>query len=166
MKRSGLIRAAVAAITAVVLWTPALAQRAGDHWVVTWSTAGVGRPQNPRDLSPPHRAAAGSVHALRQPDAAPDRARQRRRHRVRVVLSNAFGTAPLTMGAAHVALRDKDAAIVAASGRAMTFSGSPTIAFRRRRWCSAIRWHSPFPAAADLAIDLYLPGDTDASRRR
>ena len=47
MKRSGLIRAAVAAITAVVLWTPGLAQRAGDHWVVTWSTAGVGRPQIP-----------------------------------------------------------------------------------------------------------------------
>ena len=31
--------------------------------------------------------------------------------RLRVVLSNAFGTAPLVVGAAHVALRDKDAAI-------------------------------------------------------
>ena len=31
--------------------------------------------------------------------------------RIRVVLSNAFGSVPLTVGAAHVALRVKDAAI-------------------------------------------------------
>ena len=36
--------------------------------------------------------------------------------RVRVVLSNAFGTAPLTIGAAHIALRDKDDAIQASGG--------------------------------------------------
>ena len=35
--------------------------------------------------------------------------------RARVVLSNAYGTAPVTIGAAHIALRDKEDAIQAAS---------------------------------------------------
>ena len=58
--------------------------------------------------------------------------------RVRIVLSNAFGTSPLSVGAAHVALREKDAAIVKASDRAVTFGASPTVTFRRARWSSAI----------------------------
>ena len=36
--------------------------------------------------------------------------------RARVVLSNAYGTAPITIGAAHIALRDKDS-VIQASGR-------------------------------------------------
>ena len=47
--------------------------------------------------------------------------------RVRVVLSNAFGTSPLTVGAAHVALREKDAMIVAKSDRPLAFGGSPSV---------------------------------------
>jgi len=41
-----------------------------------------------------------------------------------VVLSNAFGTQPLEIGAAHVALREKDAAIQAKSDRPLTFGGT------------------------------------------
>ena len=44
--------------------------------------------------------------------------------KARVVLSNAYGTAPVTIGAAHIALRDKQGAIQAASGRPLTFSGN------------------------------------------
>jgi hypothetical protein len=47
--------------------------------------------------------------------------------RVRVALSNAFATAALTIGAAHVATRAMDAAVVPGSGHAPTFSGQPTI---------------------------------------
>ena len=45
--------------------------------------------------------------------------------RLRVVLSNAFGTAPLAVGAAQIALRDKESAIVPSSNRVLTFGGSP-----------------------------------------
>ena len=38
-------------------------------------------------------------------------------NRVRLVLSNAFGTAALDIGAGHVARRDQDAAIVASSAK-------------------------------------------------
>jgi hypothetical protein len=46
--------------------------------------------------------------------------------RVRVVLSNAFGTAPIEIGAAHVALRDHDALVKASSVKPLTFGGSTT----------------------------------------
>ena len=44
--------------------------------------------------------------------------------RLRVRISNAYGNRPLTIGAAHIALRDKGPAIVADSGRKLSFGGS------------------------------------------
>ena len=55
--------------------------------------------------------------------------------RVRVVLSNAFGTAPLTIGAAHIALRDKDDAIQASGGRRLRSAAGQPSPFRR--WASS-----------------------------
>jgi lysophospholipase L1-like esterase len=83
--------------------------------------------------------------------------------RVRVVVSNAFGTAPLAVGAAHVALREKDAAIVAKSDRVMTFGGSPMVNVPAGSVVVSDPISLTVPAFADLAIDLYLPGDTTAS---
>jgi len=81
--------------------------------------------------------------------------------KARVVLSNAYGTAPLTIGAAHIALRDKDSAIQPASGRQLTFSGRPTVTIP----ANAIVYSDPVdltvPALGDLAIDVYLPGTTN-----
>ena len=81
--------------------------------------------------------------------------------RVRVVLSNTFGTAPLTIGAAHIALRDKDDAIQAARGRPLTFGGRPSITIP----ANAIVYSDPValtvPPLSDLAVDLYLPGTTN-----
>jgi lysophospholipase L1-like esterase len=83
--------------------------------------------------------------------------------KARVVLSNAYGTTPLTIGAAHIALRDKEAAIQVASDRALTFSGRPTITIPM----NAVVYSDPVdmtvPQMADLAIDLYLPGTTNTS---
>ena len=83
--------------------------------------------------------------------------------RVRVVLSNVFGTAPLPLGAANVALRQKDASIVPSSARPLTFGGSPSTTIA----AGAIAISDPVsvavPAFADLAIDIFLPGDTAAS---
>lgn len=83
--------------------------------------------------------------------------------RVRVVLSNAFGTAPLAVGAAHIALRDKDAAIVAKSARALTFNGSPSTTIAAGAVLLSDAVDLAVPAFADLAIDLYLPSDVQTS---
>jgi lysophospholipase L1-like esterase len=82
--------------------------------------------------------------------------------RVRVVLSNAFGSTPLTVGAAHISLRDKESAIVAASTRRLTFSGRPTMAIPAGAVLLSDPVELAVPAMADLAIDLYLPGNTNS----
>jgi lysophospholipase L1-like esterase len=46
---------------------------------------------------------------------------------VRVVFTNEYGTQPLLIGAAHVALADKGSAIVAGSDRKLTFGGKDSI---------------------------------------
>src|SRR5215212_2868198 len=43
--------------------------------------------------------------------------------RLRVRISNAYGNRPLTIGAAHIALRDKGPAVVAGSERKLSFGG-------------------------------------------
>jgi lysophospholipase L1-like esterase len=46
---------------------------------------------------------------------------------VRIVLSNEYGTKPLVIGAAHVALAGVGSSIVPGSDRALTFDGNPSV---------------------------------------
>jgi lysophospholipase L1-like esterase len=141
-----------------------------EHWVGTWATAPVARPQNPppppAPLVPP---AAGSPAA---PPAAPapmihftnQTLRQIVRtsiggRRARLVVSNAFGTAPVTIGAAALAVREKDAAI--GNARALSFSGRPTMTIPAGATVFTDPVDLAVPALGDLAIDLYLPGTTN-----
>ena len=138
---------------------PALAQNGrADHWVGTWATAVVPRPQaapgagrGPAPLNFNNQTLRQIVHTSLGGD------------RVRVVLSNAFGTAPLQVGAASVALRQKGPAIVASSSRPLTFGGSTSTVVA----AGAIALSDPvtlaLPAFADLAVDIFLPADTAAS---
>jgi lysophospholipase L1-like esterase len=74
-----------------------------------------------------------------------------------------FGTAPLAIGAAHIALRDKGAAIVPASGRVLTFGGNPTTTMAAGAVAVSDPVNLNVSPLADLAIDVYLPGDTSAT---
>src|SRR5579872_2759398 len=107
----------------------ALAQ---EHWVATWAAS----PQQFRPLAPPAPAPGQQA----QPAPPPPRAvtsfnnqtvRMTVRtslggNRLRVQFSNTYGTAPLVLGAAHVALHGKDSAIVAGSDHELTFNGKTT----------------------------------------
>jgi lysophospholipase L1-like esterase len=79
-----------------------------------------------------------------------------------VVLSNAYGGAPVTVGAAHIAVREKDHSIQA-PGQPLTFSGRPSVTIP----LNAVVYSDPVdlavPQMADLAIDLYLPGTTNVA---
>ncbi len=153
---------------------PAMFAQSGNNerWVGTWSTSEVGRPQTP----PPPAPALPPFQANQCPAAPPaaptfmhfnNQTLRQIVHtsiggsRVRVVLSNVYGTEPLMIGAAHVALRDKDSSIQAGSGRPLTFSGRPVVSIP----ANAVVYSDPVnltvPQMADLAIDLYLPGNTD-----
>jgi lysophospholipase L1-like esterase len=148
---------------ALLVAVPVLAQpRTSEHWVATWATALVARPL-PGPNSPPRRPGF-------PPPAKIDNQTLRQivhtsigGNRIRVVLSNAFGTAPVEIGAADVALRDKDSAVVAASVKPLTFNGRKT----GKILPGAVLLSDPVEldvaALQDLAIDLYLPGDLGIS---
>jgi lysophospholipase L1-like esterase len=182
--------AAVAAIAFAFLLVraePGVVAQSGtsEHWVGTWTTAEVGRPQSPAPPAPALRPFMANTRCPAPPAApvAPPQgqafapppfihfANQTLRQivhtsiggsKARVVLSNAYGTAPVTIGAAHIAPRDKLGSIQTASGRSLTFGGQATMTIP----ANAVIYSDPVNLTvtpmADLAIDLYLPGSTNA----
>ena len=150
---------ACAAAALLVLWlgaAAAVAQDQGSRWIGTWATG-------PVSLPPPEAGAAQQGNA--PPRIADQTVRQVVRtsiggSRVRVLFSNQYGTEPLAIGGAHVALRAAGAAIAAGSGRRLTFGGEPTAAIERGAVLLSDPVDLAVPPLGDLAIDLYLPGDT------
>ncbi len=143
---------------------------AQEHWVATWAAS----PQETRAFAPRPNAAAPAPNGRGQQDAAPappitsfhdQTVRMIVRtsiggRRVRVELSNAFGAQPLMVGAAHVALREKDSAIVAASDRALAFSGQPSCTIPPGAEMLSDPVDLDVPQLGDLVISLYLPEET------
>ncbi len=134
--------------------SPALA---GEHWIATWAAA----PLLPRPPTPPP---AGQP-ATNQPPANAFQGQTIRmiahvslggRH-ARVRLSNAFGTAPLQIGAAHIALREKDSVIVAGTDRALTFGGSASIKIPAGADVISDPVDIAIPNLGDVAVSIYLP---------
>jgi len=82
--------------------------------------------------------------------------------RARVKLSNAFNGTPVEVGAAHIAVRDKESGIVAASDRALTFGGRPWIKMAPGMVVVSDPVDLAVAPLADLAVSLYFPGDTGA----
>lgn len=76
---------------------------------------------------------------------------------VRVRLSNAYGNDEVKIGAAHIALRESGPAIVAGSDRVLTFSGRPNVTIPPDALVLSDPVKLDVPAAADLAISIYIP---------
>src|SRR5579862_6428894 len=83
--------------------------------------------------------------------------------RLRIVLSNRFGTAPMRIDAVHLALRGKESAIVPTSDHAVLFSGRPSVVIPSAAVAVSDPVDLAVPPQTDLAIDLYLPNDTATS---
>src|SRR5437660_1614972 len=83
--------------------------------------------------------------------------------RLRVRISNAYGNHPLAIGAAQIALRDKGPAIVADTGRKLSFAGSDSAVIA----AGAVLFSDPVelavPPLADLAVSFHLPGEVLAN---
>ena len=139
-----------------------------EHWVGTWSTA-------PQALLPPDQSSKAQDSPPQRRDGwAPVQINNQTLRqvvhtsiggsRVRVALTNAFGTGPLRIGAAHVAVRTADSAIVPASGSRLTFGEQPSATIAAGAVLVSDPVDLAVPALGDLAIDLYLPGDSWATR--
>jgi lysophospholipase L1-like esterase len=82
--------------------------------------------------------------------------------RVRVRVSNAVGGASVTVGSAHIALREKDSAIVPASDRVLTFSGKPTATIYAGQVLFSDPVNLQLASLTDVAVSLYFPRQTSA----
>jgi len=145
------------------------------HWVGTWGTAVVARSSNAQTLQqPPATSTVPAASTARPGPNAPALSFDNQTLRqivhvsiggdeVRVVLSNAFGSAPLNIGAAHVSLREAEARVSAQSDRTLLFGGSPSVTIPP----GAVLFSDPVdlsvPAFADLVIDAYLPGRSESA---
>src|SRR5690242_18754806 len=72
--------------------------------------------------------------------------------RVRVQLSNSFGSAPLVLGPVHIALHGQGSSIVIGSDRALLFSGKPTVKIPPGAVIVSDPVNLDVPALGDLAI--------------
>src|SRR5262245_2914418 len=86
--------------------------------------------------------------------------------RVRLQLSNMFGTAPLVLGPVHVALHGQGSAIVQGSDRAVLFSGKPTVKIAPGAVVVSDAVNLDVPALGDLAISIHAPEGTAAPPRQ
>jgi lysophospholipase L1-like esterase len=143
--------AAVAfAVVGLTAHPAAFAGNGNEHWVGTWSSS----PQDP-DTAIPVSVLGFTDQTLRQivhTSIGGDH--------VRVRFTNEIQATPLSIGAAHIALRDSGASIVPGSGRTLTFDGSPSIIVSPGAHVVSDPVDLDVPALADLAIDIYLPGPT------
>jgi lysophospholipase L1-like esterase len=83
--------------------------------------------------------------------------------RVRIVLSNAFGTAPIEIGAGNIALRDKDSSLVTSSVKPLTVAGASTFTVLAGATLVTDPIDLAVPPVSDLVIDLYVPNDLGIS---
>jgi lysophospholipase L1-like esterase len=84
-------------------------------------------------------------------------------NRVRIRVSNEFGTTPLRIGAARIGLRATGSDVAPGTDRALTFSGRAAITIPAGAPVLSDPVELNVPALADLAISLYLPGTVEAN---
>jgi lysophospholipase L1-like esterase len=137
------------------------AQKHSGNWVATWATAEmlVHAPRPQTAAPPPQNAPAGAAGfnnqtvrmALRASIGGP---------RLRIKISNAFGSAPLEVGAAHIALRGKDSETVAGSDHAIMFAGKPRCTIGPGIVITSDPVEMKIDPLTDLSVSLYFPGET------
>jgi lysophospholipase L1-like esterase len=159
---------------ALVLAVLPLALFAQDHWVATWAaspqTARMNFPiprRPPAATAAPAAPAAGSTTQAPVFPPPPAFSNQTLRMIVRssiggrravVHLSNVFGSSPLQVGSVHIALREKDSAIVAGSDRALTFGGKTSVTIPVGAEVVSDPADLDIPKLADIAVSVFVPG--------
>ncbi len=134
-----------------VLSLAAVAAEEGKHWVATWGVSpfaflafGNAAPPAPfvnQTLRQKLRVSVGG-------------------EQVRIRFSNELGTAPLVIGGASVAIADKESGVVAASMRALTFSGQKGITIPVGAPMLSDPVDLKVGDLAELAVSVYLPQST------
>jgi len=124
-----------------------IAQGSG-HWVGTWAASPLGAAVNSGQPSPANTTYRNVVRISAGGST------------VRVELTNEFGSHPLTVGAAHIAVSAGGGGIVAGSDHALTFNGQASVTIP----AGAPMFSDPIPlqvaGLASLVVSVYLPEQT------
>lgn len=83
--------------------------------------------------------------------------------RLRIVLSNAYGSQPLVIGAAHVALTDTQSAIVSGTDRPITFGGKASAVVPPGAPLVSDPVDLAVAPLASVAVSIFLPNATQAT---
>ena len=121
--------------------------RDNTHWVGTWTAAPA-----------PAEGAAFSNHTLRMTPRVSIGGRK-----LRVRISNAYGTRPLAIGAACVGLRSTGSALVPGSNRRLTFGSEARATIAAGAIVVSDPVELAFAPLSDLAVSVHLPGDLPTS---
>ena len=141
------------AFAAVLIAPSARAQKsAGEHWVGTWSASMQGQVNFAGRLMPSEGFENQTIRMVVRTSIGGTQAR--------VKLSNAYGAAPLTIGAAHIALHAGGSAIAPASDRALTFSARASITIPPGAEVLSDPVDLQVPQLGDLVISVFVPGKT------
>ncbi len=129
--------------------------QAATRWIGSWGAS----------PAPPMAAAAGTDSRRLSPSFNNQTIAQVVRlsaggPRLRIRFTNEYGTRPLALGAARVALLAVDGTIVAGSERTVTFAGAPSATLPPGAPMLSDPVALPTKALARLRISLYLPADT------
>lgn len=145
---------AVAGLAACSLFISAAAQAADAQWARSWGAS----PQAPT---------AATERFPGSPTFHDQTVRQVVRlsgggRKVRIRFSNEFGTAPVTIGAAHLALAAEGGSIQPGSDHVLTFAGKPQAVIRPGAPLLSDPVDLQVQPLSKLAISLYLPEQVDA----
>lgn len=127
---------------------------ASEHWVSAWSTAVQTPPPFP-GLPPVPVFENQTVRMVIRPTIGGGR--------VRVRLSNAFGTAPLKIDTAQIALAGKDSELLPNTNHALTFSGTASINIPPGASMLSDAVSLKVTPFTEIAISLFIPEKTTAS---
>ena len=120
------------------------------HWIGTWGASPAPQLANPASMLSEHLLFENQTIREIVHTSAGGRS-------VRVRLSNAYGREPVTIGAAHIALRKSESAIVAGSDHPLTFAGRSSVFIPADATVLSDPIDMDLPALSDVAISLFLP---------
>jgi lysophospholipase L1-like esterase len=140
--------AAVALSAISFALSPAGAQTQTSSWISTWTAS----PQSPRGVIPTSFSNRTVRQIVRVSIGG---------NKVRIRLSNEFGTKPVLIGAASVGLAGESSDIASGSLHSLTFGGSKSIILLPGAPALSDPVELNVAPLADVAVSLYLPAATD-----
>jgi lysophospholipase L1-like esterase len=150
--RRGITRLFRAGFLAVVLLTVS-SVRGGENgeWIDTWSASPqpVWAPDFLAPINFPRNLWNQTIRQIARVSVGGNK--------LRVVLSNEYGSEPLVIGAAHVALSDQGSAIKAGSDRVLTFSRKESFTIPPGALAISDPVDLAVPPLSSVAVSLFLP---------